>query len=254
MSNRIVCESFADYLRAHVLRSPAHAREAHLHPPDQTDAQRLGQAIHCAVLEPREFRRRYAEPPVVAEPCGPTDNTKGGRASKQTKAGKAAWAAWEAAHPEAEAMEPDEWRACHWIAEAAAEHPVLGAMLAAPGKRELSVYWADEETGASCKARVDLMCSWGGAWVVDLKSTQGDGVQNGTEQAFSRALDVYGYDMQAAWYLDGLSAVAPFERRFCWAALEAERPVWPAYGNEIRYIDAPAYRVRERERVKELVA
>lgn len=47
---------------SHLLRSPAHCREAIDNPPDPTPAQILGTAAHYCILEPDLFEQRYTVP------------------------------------------------------------------------------------------------------------------------------------------------------------------------------------------------
>ena len=66
------------------MRTPAHAREAMLHPGEGTEAMVMGHAFHTFLLEPERFAADYAVPPKV---------------DRRTTAGKQTWAAWEAENP-----------------------------------------------------------------------------------------------------------------------------------------------------------
>jgi hypothetical protein len=69
------------------------------------------------------------------------------------------------------------------------------------GQCERSIYWLDEATGLTCKARLDLMVRH---VTVDLKTTD-----DARPEAFSRQADRLGYDLQAAFYLRGRRALEP---------------------------------------------
>ena len=261
----------------HMRRSPAHARELSLHPKESTTAQVRGSALHAAVLEPDTFRKRFGYGP---EPEDGLSVNKDGTLSRRGAQEKRLWAAWELEHPRVEMIPLGDFTACEAIAEKAAAHPVLGAMLRDPkAKRELTVVW--ESDGAPCKARLDLFATYRGwSYVVDIKSTEGDGFHSAERDSFSRGIATYQYGLQAAWYLDALAAHAPAKRRFVWAAMEFERPyemalheptdellsesrariheykrqwieceasgVWPGYGTDIDYIDVPKWAQRGR--------
>lgn len=193
-------------LLKHLRRSPAHAREYEQHPPDQTDAMRLGQAIHCAVLEPLRFATQYVVPPKV---------------DRRTREGKATWAKYEASlPPEAEIVTLDEKILATSIYDETRDHAVAGPLLVSPKRlTEVSCFWTDQETGLDCKARLDLVSPWMD-WTVlgDLKTTRDAGPD------FDREVARYAYHVQAAFYLEALNQVSPRERRFFWIACEKDRP------------------------------
>ena len=60
----------------------------------------------------------------------------------------------------------------------------------------------------------------GWTWIVDLKSTAYDAGLRGV----GRAVESYGYYLQSAFYLDGLAALAPRERRFAFVVVEKAPP------------------------------
>src|SRR5690606_26886762 len=57
-------------------RSPAHARQYMLTPPEPTPAMVLGAAIHAAILQPDVFARQYVRAPEL---------------DRRTRAGREAW-------------------------------------------------------------------------------------------------------------------------------------------------------------------
>ena len=66
------------------------------------------------------------------------------------------------------------------------------------GQKEKVVIWIDEKTGAMCKGKLDLFLP---RKIVDIKTT---GVwQVESEEAFLKSVFKYGYDRQAAMYMDG---------------------------------------------------
>ena len=200
-------------------RSAAHAREAMLHPKDQTEAQRFGTAFHAAVLEPATFAERYTVPPS-AKDYG-VDGNQDGTPSKRTKEGKAVWAAWEAENKGTEILSRDDFDTINRMVDSVASHPIALELLGAARFREASLLWTDAEHGVECRSRLDLVCEWAGwTWIADLKETR-----DASPAGFRRAVAQYDYHVQAAMYLDGLNAVAgERERRWAWIAVESEPP------------------------------
>lgn len=191
-------------------QSPLHARYAMLHPleGDSTKAKDFGHALHVAVLEPDAFPARYFKAPDV---------------DGRTKDGKAALAAAREANHGKRLIKAEEYDQCIAMRDAVWSHPTAKEILASPGVNELSAVWEDSETGLLCKGRQDRFGSWD-AWptVVDLKSTL-----DASKRSFSKTIETYGYASQAAYYLDGFNALAPFrggDRRYVLIAAEKDPP------------------------------
>jgi hypothetical protein len=83
---------------------------------------------------------------------------------------------------------------------------------------ELSVQWKDDATGVLCKARLDAYNERIGT-VIDIKTTI-----DASPQGFGRKLYAYGYNRQAAWYLDSLRAHNESAYHFVFIAVEKEPP------------------------------
>src|SRR5690606_26638227 len=75
-------------------RSPAHARQYMLTPPEPTPAMVLGQAIHMAILQPDLFRECYVRRPEL---------------DLRTKAGREALEALQKEHPSATILTPEQY-------------------------------------------------------------------------------------------------------------------------------------------------
>ena len=248
-----------------VARSPLHywARyvDPNREPSKQTDAMRLGTAIHMAVLEPAEFGRRYHAAPSV---------------DRRTKEGKAEYqAASERAETEGAMLLPlDDAMTCLAIAQQVRKHPTARRLFA-DGRAEQSIYWTDRETGLLCRARPDWLT---GRMMVDLKSTD-----DASLESFQRSAWNYRYWMQAAWYMDGWEEVTG-ERldAFVFAAFEKSAPYacafyfadegmldrgrqeyrkllrivadcqaaneWPGYPAEVRALGVPTWAITAAER------
>ena len=186
-------------------RTPAHARNELLHPKPESDAFRIGHACHAAMLEPDVFEKDYAKAPKI---------------DRRTIKGKAAAAEWEAKHGDQIALFPDEYDMALAMRDAVRAHPDARGLITRAGQNELTVVWNDEATGLLCKGRIDRLTTLD-AWTViaDLKTAREIG-----EREWAKAYANFGYHWQAAFYLDGLNALAPRERRFLNIAVEKTPP------------------------------
>jgi len=146
---------------------------------DSTAAKSLGRATHCAVLEPERFEHAYA---VYG---GIHNATHGAYKEALAKAGGRIL------------LKPDAYDEALWIRDAVHADPESRALLEG-ARRELSIFWTDEETGIECRARLDVL----GAGPADLKRAA-----NGSPHGFRMAAAKYGYAIQAAHYLMGCHAV-----------------------------------------------
>jgi len=176
---------FADYLALpsvhfSTLRaidvSPLHYRRAVDHVREDTDALRIGRAVHALVLTP--------EVPDVRV----WDGTRRGKAwveFRDANAGKTILTATE--HSRAVSMR-----------DAVHRHPAASSLLS-HGDPEVTVEWTDAETGLACRCRVDWMRSGS---VVELKTARAS-----HPRAFSRAFASMMYHAQLAFYADGIAAV-----------------------------------------------
>jgi hypothetical protein len=164
-----------------VLRSPAHYKVALEHPAPSTPAQSLGTLIHLAVLEPDNFRANTVVKPKFSG--------KGSRALAQD---------WDKEHEGKIVVEHEQMRIIDGVLHSLTTHRTARELLRV-GNMEESFFWQDPVTGLVCKCRPDL---WKDRTIVDIKSTL-----NGSPQEFPRAIANLGYHLQAAFYLDGVSAV-----------------------------------------------
>lgn len=202
-----------------MLRSPAHFRHYVENPEDdkQSPALTFGSALHCAVLEPDVFARRYVVLPADA-PRYPTDaqwNAKGQRAPDSQKAVDF-WTAWNAENTGRERLSAADYDKVRRMADSAMAHPVARGLLMG-GDREVTMRWKDADTGIDCKARADLFAS--GEFLMDLKSCR-----DASPEGFARAVTTYQYGLQAAHYLSGIQANGDAIKWFVFLAVESSEP------------------------------
>ena len=190
--------------------SPLAYRDALLHPRPDSAAMQLGRAVHCAVLEPDEFPRRY-----MLYPSSFLAREDLNRATKAGKEFEADWlsadpsrvrvadaAAWKRAvfsteFPGVEVLDVTDYQTALAIRDAVRSHGPAIARLT-DGAAEQVLQWVDESTGRACKARCDWISA---SAIVDLKTTAWL-----TPGRWSTEVARRQYHVQLAWYLDGARA------------------------------------------------
>lgn len=151
------------------------------HAQEDTEALRVGVAIHCFVLEPERFRDRFCT-------------------YKESKSvGEGARKRWLAFQGEAELggkviLSPSEYERAIGAGSAVLAHPVAATYFTG-GAKEVAIQWTDAETGILCKGRADQWLRK----VVELKSTR-----HTEPRLFAADAARMGYLEQLAFYHDGL--------------------------------------------------
>jgi len=250
-----------------VRRSPAHARAFIDQPPpepktDDASPTVIGSALHTALIEPGLFPASYVRGP-------------GGNWSH--KIPRDIKAALQARFPDAVILKPDKFDAIIEARDSLQHHPAIERLLEVATGREVSIVWDDQDTGVRCKARPDLVLG-GLNTIADLKSTI-----DASHEGFAREIAKWGYDLKAAFYLDGANAVMGKFSSFVFIAAEVVPPFacsvfelepfdiatarlhnrkmlriwaectankdWPAYDPAITYIATPEWRRAQLESV-----
>jgi exodeoxyribonuclease VIII len=191
----------------HLKRSPRHYAAALQQPrTEDTDAMRLGRAIHAALLEPEVFAGQWTV----------------------WDGGRRYGAKWDKFSADAEAkglqvLTEDQYQTCRAVttATAANEH---AARHLRHGATELAVLWTHEQPAngvpgfrIDCKARIDLAAQSGA--LVDLKTCR-----DASPDAFARACWNMDYLGQAAMYVDGYAAAKGEVRPYIMVAVETSEP------------------------------
>jgi hypothetical protein len=171
-----------------------------LYQPEAKTEFDIGVAAHLAVLEPQ----RQAEAIVMIE-AGDYRTTKAREARDAARGqGKVP-------------LLPYQLDIVQAIAGSIWAHPIAAPAFKG-GEAEVTLTWADPETGILCKARPDYLPTHG-QWIVDLKTAASANPRTWRDQAYR-----LGYHARAAWYLDGAAAVlgqAPEEYWFVLVEKEA---------------------------------
>ena len=200
----------------HMLRSPAHFKH-YIEGEDDKDtpAKTFGRMFHCASLEPDVFAKTY----VVLPENAPRDLRRFRDAKKpsvETLTSIEWWDKWEADNRGKVMVSRADYDKSQFMGDSVRAHPVAAGLLAG-GHREVTMRWADEETGIACKLRADLYEP--GEFMMDLKSCM-----DASEEGFARAIAGYKYDMQGAHYLDGVRANSDRIKWFIFLACESTAP------------------------------
>lgn len=103
------------------------------------------------------------------------------------------------------------------IAQAVRRHP-LASELFTNGKPEVSFYWIDDETGVTCRGRVDYLRD---DMIIDLKTAR---YGTGTEDAFGRQSASFDYPISAAVYTEGYEALTGKTLPFITVTVEVAPP------------------------------
>jgi len=172
------------------------------HPRPESEALRLGRAIHCAVLEPDVFSDRW----LTSSTCKATTKAGSPCGSTGTLYLDGAWYCRVKGHaPNGAGQLPDgkeviteeELAIVRLCSESVRAHPVAARLLTG-GHSEHEVTWDDAESGVACRGRMDYLRP---SDLVDLKSTRRETVREFMGDA-ARHL----YHGQLAWYHDGAIA------------------------------------------------
>ena len=190
-------------------KSPAHLWHYLHNSEDSTEAQEFGTALHALWLEPERFKREY---------CVLSD-----KIDRRTKDGKARWESLVSSFGEDRIITADDWKILEGMAHAAASHEFAQPLLGAEGQCEVSIVWEDEETGLTCKTRLDKLIvanheEYDYA-IVDPKTTRCS-----HWRVFEADASSYGYHIQAAVNVDAIYAATGKRARHFLIAQEKTAP------------------------------
>lgn len=165
-----------------VLRSLAHFQ---LDEAKETPQMISGRIVHDALLTPNEFTQNY---------------TLGLEGDRRTKEGKAKFKEFEE-NCEANGLTPinsKDYEMLMGMIEAVHAHPIARNILSIEQKEVSYFVELPEFPGLKLKCRPDL---YDAPAIFDLKTTK-----DASEEKFSKDIVNYGYDFQAAFYIDVVNA------------------------------------------------
>jgi hypothetical protein len=183
-------------------KSPLHYWHLmHDTPREDTKAFAFGRAVHASILTPTAYKRDYAVMPDGID--------------KRTKAGKEEYEKFCA---------DAEGREIISAADADIIRKMTGSFRKTPAamrimkrtRREKPLFWTDQETGVDCKCRIDALND---DVVIDFKTAA-----DASTKTFSREALRYGYDLQAAMYLEAARANGYHPKKFVFIVQEKSAP------------------------------
>ena len=178
-----------------ILKSPATFYAHHvlgLAERDETEALRIGRALHMALLEPALFQKTYVRIPEF------TGKTRDGRDSAQSAEARARRQEWRDSLPkDAIQLSESEFGTLMGMIHSVMKHQDALNILRY-GVPERAGYYRDPQTGILCRIKPDLFHS-GAMGLIDIKTT--DDV---SYDRFGRKIFQYGYDFQMAMYCEGI--------------------------------------------------
>lgn len=184
-------------------KSPAHLKHELNNPTPPTDAMRLGEALHSAILEPDLFTANYVVAPKV---------------DGRTKDGKATKAEFELANAHKSIIDMDEYATCQAVSGSIRDHSKAWALIDLANLKEVSGFFNDPLTGLFCKMRADAVCSSINT-MFDIKSTL-----DASRIEFERSIFKYGYHRQGAHYIDGMAILGVEVEHYAIIAVEKKAP------------------------------
>lgn len=244
-------------------RSPAHMRYALDNPEPSTLDQDIGNVFDIAVFQPDKLSESCA-----IRPSKYPATEKNVTVMRDWHSGATYCKEWlaKAKMYSLPIIPHDRYENILRMRDAVLKFPAA-AFLLKQGKSGLSLYCEDSETGLQLKARPDWMT---GSVIPDLKSTN-----DASPQAFSKTIANFGYDIQAAFYLDIANTLALKKDCFAFIVCEKDPPFavavyqifpedveigrqkyrrllnrylecvcansWPGYSTDIQFIGLPAW-------------
>lgn len=189
-----------------LLRSPMHYDHSLMSPRIVTPGMEFGTALHTFVLEPEKFDATHIVSPKF---------------DRRKTEDKAKFAEWEVLAAGKTVITEEEKARLQNMHEAMRAHRGIATWLD-ESKREMSLFWTDFETGVKCRIRPDLLLldELGNIQgIADVKSTL-----NASKAEFGKEIANRGYDLQAAFYSDGVSQAIGREVPFYFIPVESTAP------------------------------
>ncbi|WP_337021622.1 PD-(D/E)XK nuclease-like domain-containing protein [Pantoea anthophila] len=165
---------------------------------DKTTALDMGSALHCMLLEPEEFDKRFIVAPAFNR------RTTTGRADEQAFL-------HETRARNMTVMDAEQSRKLQLMRESVMAHHAARFFLEADGHSESSMYWSDPETEELCRIRPDKYLT-SRPVIIDVKKV--------SEMArFARHIEEFRYHVQAAMYCEGFYHCFSTHPRFVFIAV-----------------------------------
>ena len=165
-------------------KSPLHYWHLiHDTPKVDTAALKFGRAVHAAILTPTAYKRNFAIMPNI---------------DRRTKAGKEAYEDFCKQTEGRKIISQEDAQIIKMMVSAFRKTPFATNLLKICQRRECVLLWKDPETGVDCKGRIDAIRN---EYLIDYKTTT-----DARTDVFKREAIKYGYDLQAAMYMEAARA------------------------------------------------
>jgi hypothetical protein len=218
-------------------RSPAHLLSYLSTKQEDTDATRLGNAVHCVVLEPDDFDARYC----VAGQCDAKKKSDGKRCENSGIYWHPSlgWACgvhgkdFPAENPRI-VLKPDDYTACIGIRDSIGRLSTARQLLSGDGEMELTAVFPAFETDVLAKARFDRLSPVIGAAAVQLPAKHFVHIAIEKEPPYAVAV----YRLTEGAIQAGEQELLPLLALY---AECTESGVFPAYPDEVQDIALPNY-------------
>lgn len=184
---------------------------------EETDAMRLGSAVHMLALEPERFDEQYW---ISTGPINATTGRPYGRETKKF----ADWLAEVEANDKRKLILQDEFASSIEIAKAFQSHETIRAIMASRAEKFFEFEHVDDfkweglDEWVRIKCKLDFVIPSEGI-IVDLKTTD-----NPSEYDWSWSAGSYGYHRQAAIYMDIMEAKYKRPFRFIFGVVRSKAP------------------------------
>jgi len=174
---------------------------------EQTPAMIFGTAVHCAVLEAKEFETKA---------CVLPDEIPVRRGAK--------YEVFVKKHPNRIILKAEEFERVKLCASAIAQCKSAEKLLGVCPEKELALFWtAQGFEEIPLKSKLDALSVEQGI-IIDLKTCA-----DASTDAFMRSCESFNYHRQAAFYLDAFTAVYGVKPQgFAFVCVETEYPFTPA--------------------------
>ena len=169
-----------------ILITPAHYLHNKQQPKSDTEALRIGTAIHAAILEPEVFDQTYVVVPKF---------------DRRTTQGKADYEAFTKEHTGKRILMAEDRHFIEKLRISIMRSPEVYKLLALPGRNESSIFWTDDETGVKLKVRPDRLLTFNGSPVhISIKTAACAG-----KESFRYDIEKYRYHFSEAMYAEGIA-------------------------------------------------
>lgn len=208
-------------------RSAAFCKASEDEDDKPTKPKEFGKLLHAGKLEPLTIARLYAVIPAYendAENLKADKTVPAAADRKKTGYYKAKVKAFKKANIGKEFVEQSEYDLMVKMVETLDADSAVSQLFARGGGHESTVIWNDKPTGLLCKARIDCLILDEWPTIFDLKSAaNADDEWHHGVRSFTDSIGMFGYDVQAGFYVDGVKAATGKDANFIIAAIEKNK-------------------------------